>query len=109
MRFLTEQQFASAAEDRSGRHGFDRSVIPLCDIEILVVLPNIHVDYVLVLVDDGLNIRLMKSIVQGKAVEAPACAEYQQYALVIPRSGLNGIGNFLFCIRIAWIELAQPR
>jgi len=99
---------AFAVEDRKRRYAFlNWDVVLLHHILILVVAPNVYMHNVIVLVDDGLNLRLMKAIIECKAVETPVGAKDKEHMLVVLGGRRERFGDLLFGIRMIGIKLAQ--
>ncbi len=109
MGLLAVKQLASAAEYGNDRYALNRSVVFLGDIEVLVPLADIDVYHVVVLIDQGRDIGLVKSVIEGEAIKAPVCSKNEKHAFVILRRGLEGLRDFFVSIRVIGIEFAEPR
>lgn len=107
MRFLAVQELAPAADHGHDRDALNWGVVFLRNIQILVALADVDVDNVKVLIDERLDVGLMKPIIQGKAVEAPTGSEDEKHAFVVSCRSLQCISNFLMSIRSAGVELAK--
>ena len=108
MCLLAVQKFSATAEDGDHGYPFERSVIFLSDVEVLVPFADVHVHYMVILIDQWLDIGLVEAVIESKAVEAPVRSENKKHALVILRGSLQRIGNLFVRIRIGWIQFAQP-
>lgn len=103
MGLLAVQQLAAAVEHCNHRYALDRSVVFLGYVEVLVAFADVDVHDVIVLIDERLDTRLMKAIVEGKTVEAPVGPEDQQHTFVVFRCSLQRVRNFLVSISIRGI------
>jgi len=107
MRLLAVQEFAPA-----GEHGYDWyplnwGVVFLRNIKIFVALADVDVNNVIVLMNQRLDVGLMKPVIQGKAVEAPVRSENEKHALVVFCRSLQRLSNLLVSVSSRWVELAK--
>jgi len=107
--FLTEQQLTGAAQNGDDGYRVGGRIVALRNVEILVAPAYIDVNNVIIFVDERLNVRLVKTVVQSKAIKAPTGSEDKKHTLVVLRGCLESGGNFPLSIRITGIELAQSR
>src|SRR6266702_2558908 len=102
-RHISKENFARWIENRDRRNALlNRRSIFLGQVEVLVVLPDIHMNHAVVLIDDFYDSPLMEPVVQYLAVEAPVASEDEDHPLVILLRLQQGRGNFFLgvCRRI---------
>lgn len=109
MGLLAVQQLATAAEHCDDGNAFDRCVVLLCYVEVLVTLANIDVDNVIILLDQRLDAGLMESVIESEAVKAPIGSEDEKHAFMVLCSSLQRLSDFLVSIRIDWVKLTESR
>src|SRR6185437_9426434 len=72
------EQVAFAVQNRERGHSlFERDVVLLGQVKVLVVLADIDMHHTIILVDQRLDVGLMEAIVEGETIEAPVSAEDQ--------------------------------
>lgn len=96
---LAEEELAVGVEHGDGGDpAFDRNIVFLGHVEILVHVADINVDDDEGLVQGRTDFGAMESLIQNVAIEAPVATEDDEKALVPRRSGTQSLGDFGVCI-----------
>ena len=83
---LANDEFTVGIEDgQAGNSLFERDFVFLREIEVLVIIPDVHMNHVVVIVNDRGDFLRMECSVQNVAVVAPIPAKDEENALVVFR------------------------
>src|SRR5579864_5303675 len=93
--FLADDQLPVRIENgQAGDTLFQGNFIFLCEVQVLVILADVHMHHVKVVVNQGRDLPGAESGVQNVAVVTPIAAKNQNDALVIFRGSAQRGGNF---------------
>jgi len=100
------EESAVLIQNRNGRHTlFEIDAVFGGYIEIPGVLAHIHVDHQEVVIQERSDPRLMESLVQDMAIDAPVAAENQQNALMALGRGHDRLAYIVARVGIGLIEV----